>query len=222
MLVVGLTGIEEVGIRGIHPPGIDAIVVEFPKILPIDIAGHRTKGIIDLHARGIILHGRPDVRDTALWPGLDGHQESFFVEFAELLCHRTEAGPDRDHEMGMLLVDILNQLRACGEVLREEVHGVPQIVGAPILPVLNDAVEGHLKGTVLIDDALRLRGRLITFLRLPEAVGPKREHGHIARQPAHLGDDAVGTAAIHKIVVDALARLRVEGHALGIVLEERG
>ncbi len=124
--------------------------------------------------------------------------------------------------MGMLSVDVLNQLRTCGKILREEIHGVPQVVGAPVLPVLNDAVEGHLQGTVLIDDALRLGSTLIAFLRLPEAVGPEREHRYVAREVAHLGDDTIGRTPIHEVIVDATACLRSEGHAVGIVIELRG
>ena len=74
--------------------------------------------------------------------------------------------------MGVLLVYIINHLLAVREILGQEVHRVPQIVRTPVLPVLDDAVERHLQLTILIDDALRLAGGLIAFLRLPIAVGP--------------------------------------------------
>ena len=121
----------------------------------------------------------------------------------------------------MLLVYIINHLLAVREILGQEVHRIPQIVRTPILPVLDDAVERHLQLTILIDDALRLAGSLITFLRLPIAVGPQREHRHIARQIAHLGYHTVSRTSIHEVIVNPLAHFGIEGHALSIILEER-
>ncbi len=123
--------------------------------------------------------------------------------------------------MGVLGVHILNELRPCSKVLRQEVHRVPQIVRAPILPVLNDTVQRHLQGTVLVDDALRLSGSLITLLRLPVAVGPQREHRHVACEVTHLGYHTVGTSTVHEVVVNALTGLRGKRHPLGIILKQR-
>ena len=165
------------------------------------------EGIIDLHTRRIVTHRGPDMRDTALRPRLERHQQSLGIQFPELLGLRTEAGPDRYHEVGMLLVHVLNHLLAIRKVLREEVHRVPQIVRAPVLPVLDDTIEGHLQSTILVDNALRLTSSLITLLRLPIAVSPQGEHRHITCQLAHQGNITVGTSAIHKVVVHALAGL---------------
>ena len=219
MLVVALTRIEEVGIGRVHPPRIGAVVEEFLQMFPVNIACHRTEGIVDLHARGIVHAGRPDVGDATLRPGLDRQQETHALEFAELLGLRSEACPDGDHEVSMLLMDVLNHLRSLGKVLSEEVHRIPLIVGAPVLPVLDDAVEGHLQLAVLVDDALRLGSSLITLLRLPEAVGPKWEHRDIACEVTYLCDHAIGRTAIHKVVVDSLACLGGQRHTVGIVVE---
>ena len=162
------------------------------------------------------------MRDAALRPRLEGQQQSLFIEFTELLGLGTEAGPDGDHEMGMLGMHVLDELRTSGEVLREEVHGVPQVVGAPILPVLNDTVQGHLQFTILIDNAFCLGSGLIALLRLPEAVCPQREHRYIACQLTHQGNVAIGRAAIHKVIVYAFAGLRRERHAVLVVIELRG
>ena len=118
--------------------------------------------------------------DAALRPGLNGQEQSHALQFVVLLRLRSEARPDGDHEVGMLLVDILDHLRTLGEILSEEVHRVPLIVGAPVLPVLDDTIEGHLQLAMLIDDALRLSSTLIALLRLPEAIGPQGEHGYVA------------------------------------------
>ena len=161
------------------------------------------------------------MRESALRPCLDGQQQSLFVKFSELLGLRTETRPDRDHEVGMFLMDVLDHLFAIRELLREEVHRVPQVVATPVLPVLDDAVEGDLQLTILINDTFRFAGCLITLLRLPVTIGPERKHRHVTRQVAHLCNDAICTAAIHEVIVDALAGLRVKGHAVGIVLKQR-
>ena len=83
--------------------------------------------------------------------------------------------------MGVLLVYVTNHLFTVGILLREEVHGVPQIVRTPILPVLDDAVEGHLQFTIPVNHAEHLGCTLVTLLALPEAKRPKREHGHLSR-----------------------------------------
>ena len=54
--------------------------------------------------------------------------------------------------MGMFLVYLVDHLLSVGILLRQEVHRVPQIVGTPILPVLDDTIEGHLQLTVLVKD----------------------------------------------------------------------
>ena len=147
------------------------------------------------------------MRDTALWPCLDGQQQAFGIQLAELLCHGAEACPDTDHKVGMLLVYVLNQLLAVGKILRQEVHGVPQVVGAPVLPVLDNTIQGHLQFAVLINNALGFGSGLVTLLRLPETIGPQWKHGHIATQMAHLCNHAIGRTTIHKVIVDHVACL---------------
>ena len=222
MLIVIFRRIEAVGIGRVHPPRIRTIIIEFTEIFPIDIASHRTEGIIDLHSRRIVLHWRPDVRDTTLRPRLERHQQSFLVEFTELLRHRSETCPNGNHEVGMFLMYVLYQLLTVGKVFRQEVHRIPQVIGAPILPILNDTVKRHLQGTILVDDTLRFSSGLITLFRLPEAIGPEWEHRHITREMAHLGYHTIGTATIHEIIVNTLAYQRSKGHSFGVIVKLRG
>ena len=121
----------------------------------------------------------------------------------------------------MFLMHIINHLFAVTEVLRKEVHRIPQVIRAPILPVLDDTVEGYIQLAVLVNNTLGLAGGLIAFLRLPIAVGPQGEHRHVAREIAHLGNHTVSRAAKHEIIVDPLAYFGIKGHTLGIVLKER-
>ena len=222
VIIVRLLRVEEVRVGRIHPPSVGAIVEERLQVLPVDVASLGIEGVIDFYARGIVHPGRPDMRESALRPGLYGKQKALLVEFAELLRHGSEAGPDGDHEVGVLLMNIVDELLAAGEVLAREVHRVPHIVASPVLPVLDDAVERHFESAILVNDALRLGCSLVAFFRLPEAEGPHWEHRHIACQVANLRDNSVGTPAIHEVVVDAFACFRVEGHAVEVVLEEGG
>ena len=159
------------------------------------------------------------MRDAALWPCLEVKEQALLVELAELLCLRTEARPDRDHDMGILLMHSIDHLLSIREGLADEVHGVPSVVAAPILPVLDDTIERNLKATVLVNHLEQLLLRLVAFAALPEAEGPEREHWHIARQLAHTSVHAIGILAVHEIIVGAIAHLGTECHALGIVLK---
>ena len=148
VFIVALARIEEVGVGGVHPPGIDAIVEKALQMVPIYLSGHRAVGIIHLDTRRIFHAWRPDVRDTALRPCINRQQEVLLGQFAILKCVRTETGPDGNHDVCVLLVHPVNHLLAVGKLLGEEVHGIPQIVAAPVLPVLDDSVERHLKATM--------------------------------------------------------------------------
>ena len=110
--------------------------------------------------------------------------------------------------MGILLVHLVNHLLTASILVGEEVHRIPQIVGAPVLPVLNDSVERHLQLAVFVHHAQQLGSTLITLLALPVTEGPQREHRHLARKVAHLRYHPVGRAAIHEIIVNAAANLR--------------
>ena len=219
MLVVALPGVEEIGVGGVHPPCVGAVVEEALEVLPVDVTRHRAESVIHLHPRGVFHHRRPHVRDAALWPCLDGQEQSFLIEFAELLGLRPETCPDADHEMGMLAVDVVNHPPAVAEVLCKEVHRVPKIVGTPILPILDDAVERHLQFAVLVHHALRLSSTFVSLLRLPEAVCPQREHGYVAGEVPHLRHHAIHRTTIHEIVVDALSCLGGECHASLVVIK---
>ena len=121
--------------------------------------------------------------------------------------------------MSAQLVNFIYHLTSICELLGQKVHRIPEIVGTPILPILNDAVEGNTQLAVLLHNAQRLVRRLITFLRLPISVSPKREHGDITSQMTYLGNHAIGRAAIHKVVVDGFAHFRRQRHAVLIIVE---
>ena len=117
MVVVGVVGIEEIGVGGVHPPCVNAIVEEGLQMIPIYLTCHGAIGVIHPYARGIIHAWRPDVRQSALRPCLEVEEQSLLVELAILLCHRTEARPDGDHDMGIVFVYKVNHLLAVGKLI---------------------------------------------------------------------------------------------------------
>jgi hypothetical protein len=58
------------------------------------------------------------MRQATLRPCLEREQKTLRIQFAELLGLRTETRLDGNHEMGMFLVDIVDESFALREVLR--------------------------------------------------------------------------------------------------------
>ena len=98
----------------------------------------------------------------------------------KLLGLRSKTCPNAYHEMSVFCMDVLDHLLSIGKILGKEIHRIPQIVGTPVLPVLDDTIKWNLQCPILIDNTLRFLSTLIALLRLPETIGPQREHGHIA------------------------------------------
>ena len=45
--------------------------------------------------------------------------------------------------MRVVLMHLINHTLSIREFVADELHGVPSVVGAPVLPVLHDTVERH-------------------------------------------------------------------------------
>ena len=105
------------------------------------------------------------------------------------------------------------------ESLTNEIHGIPGIVAAPILPVLYDTVERHIILTMPVDNLQQLVLRLVSLPALPETVCPQREHVNLSRELAHKRVYTVGRPSIHEIIVGRITNLGRERHSAGIVLE---
>ena len=146
MVIMAVLRIEEVRVGGVHPPGIDIIVNQCLEILPVDVACLRTQCIIHSHTARIIHPWRPECADTALWPSLEIVHKVVFGKFLECLCLGTETCPDAYHNMcvvAMYLVDHPFPVCVC---VCKEVHSVPSVVAAPVLPVLDNSVERYIVG----------------------------------------------------------------------------
>src|SRR5690554_3979480 len=99
----------------------------------------------------------------------------------------------------------------------EEFHGIPEVVVAPITPVLDNAIERHAQIAIFADNT---NGFILSFVALPAlpvTISPQGKHGHLPGKFAHLGNYPVGIFAIHKIIVDAIANLRAKFRLLLVV-----
>ena len=112
--------------------------------------------------------------------------------------------------MGVEAVDIVHHLLRIVEFGIHEFHCIPQVVVAPVLPVLDDAVEGHTEFAVFLDHAYGFALALVTLATLPESIGPQWEHGNIAGQGADFRNHLVGVFTFHEVVVDTFAHRRLK------------
>ncbi len=114
--------------------------------------------------------------------------------------------------MGVLPMHLVDHLLRVGEVGIEKLHRVPQVVVAPILPVLNDSVEGNPELAVPVHHGEQLGAALVPLAALVETIGPQGQHGHLATEMAHAAYHAIGVATVDEIVVGPVAHLTLEHH----------
>ena len=120
----------------------------------------------------------------------------------------------------MLAVHLVDHFLGVREVGIVELHSVPLVVvGAPILPVLHDTVEGYAQFAVLLDHAEQFFLALIALLRLEETIGPQRVHLHLTCQVAQQALHFVGRVTTEEVVIGTRCHLRGESHLHRIVRE---
>ena len=107
--------------------------------------------------------------------------------------------PDTHHQVHVHLMQAVGQCLGIGIVLFIELHGVPPIF-APILPVLNDDVNGKL---LVAESSRRLEnliGRMEAFTTMNVSQRPLRHHRGFSCQVTERGDDLIGSADEYGIV----------------------
>src|ERR1039458_2101582 len=98
-----------------------------------------------------------------------------------------EFPPHRNHQMSVLIVDLTDPSIRVGKTSWVERMRAPG-VRAPILPILNDGVEGNLPLPEFINHIETLLRRLVALARLPQTKGPIRQHRGSASQRTEAGD----------------------------------
>ena len=95
MIVLITRLLKMVWLRRIGPPGIESHLIEMSKIFPIEVASLRIEDIVWHHA-------------TVSWPGIERKERIHLLQLTILLGPRTETCPDGNHQMGIVLVNILH------------------------------------------------------------------------------------------------------------------
>ena len=198
-----------VGVSGVHPPSVNTHLVQTREVVPIDVTSLLAIDVVATHAAGVVSAWRP-LRESALRPSVEVEHETLGLHFLERLGLRTERCPDADAHVGVLLVHLVDHILSAVKVGVEELHRVPVVVAAPVLPVLNDTVERNLQVTIFVHHLEQFLLRLVTLAALMETISPEGQHGHFAREVAHLGNHTVGIATIHEVVIHHLAHFRLQ------------
>ena len=221
-LEVQVALLETVVVRlgGVHPPGIDAHLLEAHQVLPVDVPGLLRIRVVRLYARRVI-HPRGPVGKARAGPGLEVEEQAFLVQLPVRLGHRAERGPDGNHQAGIPLVHLVDHRLGVAEVVVEELHRVPEVIIAPVLPVLDHAVDGDAARAVAPQHLQQLAAALVALPALHVAVAPQRDHRDVARQGTDARDHAVGIPAPDEIVVNDLPDLGLEQHPVRVVAENR-
>ena len=201
----------DVRLGGVHPPGIDAFGEEASVDLrPEELARVGVEGVVEgVGLANPVAHMLGEV-------GLI--EEAVGVHLFGVIGIGIELAPDRDHEMGVQVVDGLDPADGIGKAGGIELVRAPGVC-APVLPVLHDVVEGNLALAELLDHVEELVGGLVPLARLPQAEDPVGQHGGFAGEEAIAGDDLIGGRAVDEGVIDAVADLRPEG---GVCSGRRG
>ena len=131
----------------------------------------------------------------------------------------TEIRPSRNQQVGIHAVHRIYHLLVIAEFRIAELHGVPQIVPAPILPILHHTIEGHFQTTVLCGHAHRLVRTRIPLFALEVTVSPQGNHGDLPGQHTHLTDSLVSVRfrTFHEIIIHTVTYCRFERHAIGTI-----
>ena len=74
--------------------------------------------------------------------------------------------------MRVAVVSLVYHLLSIAEIVAQELHGIPLVVVAPVLPVLYDAVDGNPPLAVAAEHAEVLGRALIALAALHIAVTP--------------------------------------------------
>ena len=122
----------------------------------------------------------------------------------------------------MHAMDFIHHLLGIWKIRVQKLHGVPMEVVAPILPVLNNAVQRNFQLAVLFDNTNYFVLAFIAFSALPVTVSPQRQHRHLPRQVPHLSNHPISITAVHKIIIDAIADIRFECCTVRTVDEKSG
>ena len=231
-----------VGFAGIGPPRVHTHFVEGSEIFPVYVAGLRIEHVIRLHTA---FHGprlerieRPYLLQffilrrpwTEVSPyrnhqaGIVGMQVSrhllrSFDAWLHVCCDK-----QRPVIAGRVVIRQIAKPTLVShlvDIMRiHEPHGIPVGVAAPVLPVLNHAVDRYFQSAVLVQHVANLVTALVSLPTLEVTHCPERKHRCLSRERAHLRHHTVlGAVLIHEIIILHHSHLRRERRPVVIVVE---
>ena len=201
----------------VHPPTIHAeLEYSFIEMFPINITGFGAVSIIYTYSGGIFHIRRPTV-NTGLRPGFDVEEQSLFIQSSVRFGSRTEWGPYGNHHAGIQSMYFVNHIFGTAESRVLEIHGIPEVVMSPVLPVLNDTIQRNPQLAILFHYSYCFFLTFISFFTLHEAITPQRHHWYITGQCTYFGYNSISRTTIHKVIVYAIADFGTEGGFLFVV-----
>ena len=195
--------LDDLRLAGVEPPGVDPQAEEpLVDLGPIERPG----GGIESVVVGERITDEIEIATCHV----GGEDEAARGECLVVVGVRIELRPHRDHEVRVVrLVDRVEQALRIRIATGIELVRAPA-VRDPVLPILDDVVDGRFAASVAGEDAGDVGGRSVVLARLPVPEGPAGQHRRLAGEPPITGDHLVHVGAVDKVVVRAVADLRPE------------
>ena len=197
--------VDDVGFGRIHPPSVNSLGEQpLAGVLPIQVVGRR---IVDI---------------VVLEPGPPHGRIQIAPAFHVLVNWRRgpQPAPDGNHEVEMLLVKLVDHLLGAGVFGFVEEHAPPHVVPTPVIPVLDEVVDGNAPLAVFLRDAKQFVARGVVLLALPIAVGPLAVQGSLSGELPVSGDGLIHGRAIQEVVIHVVGHVGPERHRIGVVGED--
>ena len=181
----------------IQPPAIHAFGKELvAHLLPVNLPSRRAERVIPLP-----LSRRKSIARDLRKHAADG------IEFLAVLAAEIELRPHGNERVVMHLVQFLEHARRIRVALGIKQMRSPGIGSRrPVLPVLNDSIDGNFEFAQFCGHTQQLFLRCIALLALPETQFPLRHQRSVAGEMAvgfHGGGN--GPVPVAEIIVNGLA-----------------
>ena len=194
----------------VHPPCVHANLEEsLVHQLPIVFSRVRVRGIIRGHRQSMVWR----LRNLGAFD-----EESTPVHFLVFLRTGFEKGPDGDHQVKVILVELVYHSLGVGIVLIEDVL----TFAVPPEPVLDNGIGRQVQVAVLLRYAEDFCLRLVAVLTLPEAVRPPAKQRGGASEFTIGSDDFVEFGPVYEVVINRIGNFGADIHHVHKPVVEAG
>ena len=130
------------------------------------------------------------------------------IHLSVFLGSRLEERPHRNHQMKVLLMELIEHGVRIGIILVKHVL----TFAVPPEPVLHNVVHRDVQVAILLRHGKNFFLRLVTVFALPKPICPPPKHWRRAGQFAVAGDDFVEFRAVDEIVVNCVGHFGADIH----------